>query len=277
VLYSDLYYKLPGGLTKEQCDENPHQARPASVQQNASIDHRNLRIGLVNDLEWKKSGNMTAFYVSLGKKINPFITNYEIEKARSAGGRTRFYFEKRIFGFQNRFTIGAEWNYGQLKATNFGNAGGVADTLRYKEDIRATDVMIFGKSELKIRDKWILDIGMSYSTLTYDIHRIEDRGMNTSYRVNRKFVPVVSPRIGLVKKLKDETVAHFSISTGFSPPVIDEIRTSDGIINKDLEAEKGINLETGIRDNLLNKRLNVDISAFLMRQKNTIVSQITAG
>ncbi len=277
VLYSNLYYQLPGGLTKEQYDEDPRQARPASVQQNASIDHRNLRIGLVNDVKWKQTGNMTALYVSSGKKINPFITNYEIEKARSIGGRTRFYFENRLLGFQNRFTIGAEWNYGQLKATNFGNIGGIADTLRYKDDIRALDVMIFGQSELKIGNTWILDVGMSYSTLTYDINRIDDREMDTSYRVNRKFLPVVSPRIGLINVLNDAIAAHLSISTGFSPPVIDEIRTSDGIINRELEAEKGINVEAGIRGNLLNKRLNLDVSAFLMRQKNTIVSQITEG
>src|SRR5690606_3157698 len=37
LLYSKLYYQIPGALTKEQFEQNPRQVRPISITNNASI------------------------------------------------------------------------------------------------------------------------------------------------------------------------------------------------------------------------------------------------
>ena len=38
ILYSDLFYQTPGGLTQAQYDENPRQARPGAAEKNSSIE-----------------------------------------------------------------------------------------------------------------------------------------------------------------------------------------------------------------------------------------------
>jgi iron complex outermembrane receptor protein len=102
-----------------------------------------------------------------------------------------------------------------------------------------------------------------------------DVANDTSYQVHRTFKPELIPKIGLVGKISDLFSVHASISVGFSPPNIEEIRSSDGFINTDLNAEKGISYELGLRGNNKNNKLYYDLSLFWMQQKETIVSKST--
>jgi iron complex outermembrane receptor protein len=68
-----------------------------------------------------------------------------------------------------------------------------------------------------------------------------------------------------------------SISKGFSPPTSAEILPSTGVISTQLEAEKGINYELGVRGNTLNGKLQFDVNAFYFRLQNTISQRRDAG
>ncbi len=278
ILFTDLFYQLPGGLTREQYDENPRQARPRAAEQNSSINHQNLMAGLVHEYEWnRKLRNITSIYLTSGVKENPFITNYELERLNSYGGRTVFYIDSRIGSLPATFTTGAEINYGNYHANNHGNVNGYADTLRYEDRIKTMQGFLFFQGDLSLSQKWLLTAGASLNYLNYDIHRLKDVALDTSYRFDRTFRPEFMPRIGIVGKLASGISLHGSVSTGFSPPTSEEIRTSDGGINRDLEAEKAMNFEIGMRGNALRDKLYYDVTAFWMRQKETIVSRTTEG
>lgn len=276
VLYSDLFYQLPGGLTKAQYDENPRQARPGAADKKTSIDHQNFLAGLVQDYEWNDNfSNTTSIYLTNGIKENPFINNYEVEKLKSFGGRTSFDINTNLGNLPTTFTTGAEINYGDFHATNHGNVDGYADTLRYEDQLKSLQSFIFLQANLKLSNTWLLDIGASLNYLNYDIHRLLDVAQDTSYQLDRTFNPEFIPRMGVVGKLTEEISVHGSISSGFSPPTTEEVRTSDGGINTDLEAEKGINYEIGVRGNSVDEKLYYDATMFWMQQKETIVSKTT--
>ncbi len=276
ILYSDLFYQTPGGLTKEQYDENPRQARPGAAGKKTSIDHQNFLAGLVQDYEWnEKVKNTTSIYFTNGVKENPFINNYELEKLKSYGGRTSFAFNTILGNMPTIFTAGTELNYGDFHASNHGNVDGYADTLRYEDELKSLQSFVFLQANMNLSDNWILNLGASLNYLNYDINRLRDVAEDTSYQIKRTFTPEIIPRIGIVGKLTDELSFHGSISSGFSPPTTEEVRTSDGGINEDLEAEKGINFEIGLRGNSSNEKLYYDIAAFWMQQKETIVSKST--
>lgn len=276
VLFSNLFYQLPGGLTKEQYDNNPRQARPGVAQKNSSIDHQNFMLGLVQDYEWnEKVKNTTSIYFTNGVKENPFITNYELEKLKTFGGRTSFAINSNLGNMPTLITAGAELNYGDLHASNHGNVNGYADTLRYEDKLISLQSFVFLQADMNISDKWILNLGSSLNYLNYDINRLRDVAQDTSYQISRTFNPEFIPRIGIVGKLSKTLSVHGSVSSGFSPPTTDEVRTSDGGINEDLEAEKGINYEIGLRGNSKNSKLYYDLTAFWMQQKETIVSKTT--
>jgi iron complex outermembrane receptor protein len=80
----------------------------------------------------------------------------------------------------------------------------------------------------------------------------------------------VVPRIALVYKLDDHSGIHGSISSGFSPPTIAEVRTNEGSINLDLEAERGINYEAGYRSRF--GIFNLDFTAFYFKLDQTITT-----
>lgn len=274
VLFSDLFYQTPGGLTKAEYDANPRQARPLAEARNSSIDQQNFMAGVVQDYEWNTNvKNTTSLFISNGIKENPFINNYELEKLNSFGGRSVFNFDSELFQLPVRYTAGAELNVGNFHASSHGNVNGYADTLRYEDELKSIQTFAFAQADIQISSKWSLVAGASINYLRYNIDRIRDVALDTSYAIHREFNPEFVPRVGLLGKLNQNMSFHASVSTGFSPPTSEEIRTSDGAINDGLEAERGINYEIGIRGGSKNEKFYYDLTAFLMMQRETIVSK----
>lgn len=276
LVYSDLFYQLPGGLTQEQYDKNPIQARPGVAEKNSSLSHQNFFAGLVQDYRWNdKIENTTAIFLTNGTKENPFITNYELTKMQSYGGRTTFNIYSHIANLPFEINTGAELVYGIQNASNHGNVAGHADTLRFEDELKSLQSFVFLKATLRLFDNWIVSAGASLNFQNVDINRLIDVANDTTYQVHRNFDPELIPKIGLVGKLSDLFSVHASISTGFSPPNIEEIRSSDGTINTDLNSEKGISYEIGLRGNNRKNSLYYDLSLFWMQQKESIVSKST--
>jgi iron complex outermembrane receptor protein len=82
------------------------------------------------------------------------------------------------------------------------------------------------------------------------------------------------PKIALSFKLMDGFFARVSVSRGFSPPAIDEIRSSDNIVNTQLQPENGLNFESGLRLGTKNDRFWIDILGFNYRLRDAIVRRM---
>ena len=76
-------------------------------------------------------------------------------------------------------------------------------------------------------------------------------------------------------RLTTDLTTHLSLARGFSPPTLEEIRTNEGTVNTDLEAEIGTNIEWGVRAYLFEKRWFVDGSLFYFWLNDAIVQQQT--
>ncbi|WP_449437838.1 TonB-dependent receptor domain-containing protein [Pedobacter steynii] len=79
------------------------------------------------------------------------------------------------------------------------------------------------------------------------------------------------PRIALSYLLDDQLSIKTSVSKGYSPPSLAEVRASNNVINVDLQPEYGWNYESGISYVGLNKRLFLDVTGFYYSLKNAIV------
>lgn len=274
LLYSDLYYQLPGGLTLAEFEANPRMARPNAARQRSSIDNQNLLIGLSHDIQITENfSNTTSIYMSDGHFENPFILNYKQDRFEGIGGRTRFNYHTDIGSVATRWVAGGEYQWNRNWTRNYGNVNGRLDSLRFEDYIIAVQGMAFAQVEADLPGEWIATLGGSLNYVNYDIDRVFDAFNNNPFLFTKSFQPVFSPRISLLKKLNRQISAHASVSYGFSPPTSLEVRTNEGSINEDLEAEKGINYEIGIRGNAFANRLRFDISAFLLQQTETIVSR----
>ncbi|WP_194775094.1 TonB-dependent receptor domain-containing protein [Pararhodonellum marinum] len=273
LLYSDLDYQIPGALNQSQFDENPRQARPGSEEQNSSIAQKSM-IGAISH-EYAitpKIDNITSLYLQTTEFENPFILDYKKETAFGYGGRTKFVWNDQWGRMPVRVLLGGEFQYGKTLAQNFGNRNGLADTVRFSDDLVTTQGFLFQQLELEVSPKTLLTVGLSQNYSRFDIDRSIDAGPNEPAFNSRRFDPIVIPRVALAYQLNQQSAVHGSISSGFSPPTIDEVRTNEGSVNLELEAEKGINYELGYRAVFINSRVNLDASAFYFQLDETITT-----
>jgi iron complex outermembrane receptor protein len=274
-LYSDLQYQTPGGITLQQYNENPRTARlptrvaPGSVQQQAGIYHQHFSLGVSQNYRFSdRLENTTSLYGVSNEFSNPFITNYETRNDQGFGGRTRFSWETELAGRPLRLVGGGEYQRSFTATINYGNQGGRRDTLQTNDEITTGQSILFGQAELELPYGFTATAGLSYNQLRYRFIRLSDVPSDLQ---SRRFQPVLSPRFALLKKLSEDLAARGSISFGFSPPSLGELRPSAGFFSTDLNPERGINYEVGLRGDALNDRFTFDIAVFSLQLSQTIV------
>lgn len=273
MLYSDLFYQLPGPLTAIQLEENPWQARPGSADQNASITQKSVYGSLAHEYQFNnKLSNKTSLYVSTADFENPFNLDYKKETQYGYGGRTNFTFNDVWGNMPVRIIAGGEFQFSKTAAQNYGNRNGLIDTIRFSDDLITTQAFLFQQLELDLSDHILFTVGLSENFSRFDIDRNINASTGVPSSAERRFDPVIIPRVALSGRLTDNSALYGSLSAGFSPPTIDEVRTNEGSINLDLEAEKGLNYEVGYRANYLDGKFNVDLTAFYFQLDETITS-----
>lgn len=280
-LYSNLNYGTPGGLTLDQYQNNPQQARPgnsfvlSSEEANASIYQETFLAGISHDVNLTEElSNLTTLYGTFSAFENPFNLDYKKDSRKTGGGRSRFYYDVNIGEVRTRFTFGGEYQAANYAARNFDNDYGQAGALNFDDEIKIQSALVFLNTEIDLPHEFYLTAGFSYNWLKYDLNRlVTNLPDDTTGVASKSFNPEIIPRVGMVKKFASELSLHASISYGFSPPTIEEFRTNEGSIALNLEAEKGINYEIGARGSLQELRLSYDLTAFYFKLNETIVQQ----
>ncbi len=281
ALYSDLNYKTPGGLTLAQYTADPRAARPSTafaagpVVQKARIENQTFYGGIVNESTITKNlRHVLALYGSHTDYTNPFITNYEIRDEGTLGLRT--YIE--LSGNTNSY-VNWKWNAGlELQGTsadiaNYTNNKGTRGNLQAQDDIISRQFFYFSRFSANLGEKLTAEIAASLNY--YQIHFDKDISTPTS-KFKRKFDPELMPRFALSYQIADNLALRTSVSRGYSPPTIAEIRASDNKINTAIGSETGWNYETGLRFRDLRDRLWLDASIFHYRLENAIVRRVNS-
>ncbi|HEY0067842.1 MAG TPA: TonB-dependent receptor plug domain-containing protein [Flavisolibacter sp.] len=285
-LYGDLFYETPGALTRSEYVANPKAARPGSpafpgaVGANASIRQRSFVAGasytqqLLPGLETRG-----AVYGAFTELRNPNIRGYDKSSEPHAGGRALLTWRKNFSGGALSLTGGGEWQQGFSSVSNYKNAGGNPDSLRYSDEIRNRQSLAFAQAILDIDDKsttlpndWTLTAGASLNWLRVRFERFNPRA---SGEQRRNFTNELAPRIALARNFSTVTV-YAGVSKGFSPPTTSELLPTGGAINIGLNAEEGVNYDLGFRLRLP-RSVYVDMNAFLFSLRNTIVQRRDAG
>src|SRR5690606_4446131 len=174
--------------------------------------------------------------------------------------------------FPVRIIAGGEYQFGKTAAQNYGNKAGKADTIRFSDDLITTQAFLFQQLEADLSESLLVTLGLSENFSRFDIDRNINASTGIPSSAERRFDPVIIPRLALSAKLNPQAALFGSISAGFSPPTIDEVRTNEGTINLHLEAEKGINYEIGYRANHRQGRINTELNLFYFELDETITS-----
>lgn len=271
LLVSDLDYQIPGALNADQLAQDPTQARPGSVEQNSSIAQQSVFVSIGHLYRFSsKIKNTTTLYLNTNDFANPFILDYKKELGFGYGGRTAFTFDGKLAGKDLRIIAGGEYQSSLTDAQNFGNRAGVADTVRFADKLRAKQGFLFQQAEWNLTGDLMLTLALSENFSSLEVDRQIDASGGATGLQTRKFDPIVVPRFALNYQFNEYSGVYGSISSGFSPPTIDEVRTNEGSLNLDLEAEKGLNYEIGYR--MGKGKLNLDLTAFYFKLDQTITT-----
>jgi iron complex outermembrane receptor protein len=281
MLYSDLYYQTPGGLTEAEYNKDPRMARPpagtspGAVQAKAAIFQKNFTAGFSNEYRFSEHWrNTTAVYGAYTDFTNPGIRVYENRQEPHFGGRTVFQYKTELGSSTLQVNAGAEAQKGFFETRDYANNGGTSAALQTDDKLSNWTYMAFGQADLKLRGGWTITGGASFNVNAVNITTVNVTPPVTSaIRFNNK----VTPRIALLKKVLPDISVYASASRGFSTPTVQELQKSNGVTGPPLQPEDGIDYELGTRGSFLNGRLFFDIDGFVFHIKNAIVQRIDSN
>lgn len=280
MLYSDLGYQTPGGLTKNQMLENPRMARPASgpnpsaSEQQAGIYNKTFFGGIAHQIHLNNnllhSASVFGMYTDFE---NPFITNYEFRKEKNIGVRTYFSYKDTLSEHSKwQMQLGFEGQQGWNTIDNYDNDRGTPRAVQAKDDLDNVQYSFFYRAMMSLYDRWTIEgsLGLNQSKIQYNSRYPEIPNPEREI----VFGSIWMPRIAASYIPVDGVAVRASVSKGYSPPTIAEVRSSDNTINTELEPETGINYEIGTRWESTNRRYIVDLGFYNYTMKNGIVRQL---
>jgi len=281
VLYGDLYYQTPGGLTAAQYNSNPRSARPAAAgfpsaqDAKAAIYQKTFLAGLNHTYRFTDDfQNSTVVYGAFSNVKNPTFRNYERRTEPHFGGRTVFTFQKQLQRTNLQISFGGEGQRGFFNTKTFANAGGVPDTVQTDDDINNYIYSGFVQADIRFPGDWSVTTGVSINKSSITITRLTGPQTGT---LKASFNSEWAPRIAISKKVIPGMLLYASVARGFSPPSTAEILPSTSIINTGLQAEHGLDYEAGIKSSWLQQRLYVEVNAFYYQLQNAIVQRRDAS
>lgn len=262
--------QIPGAITQDQMKENPRQAAEEDLDAQAGRIQNWTRVGIgqkyrLNPMLSNSTSVFTYFYDLHHPLPFGILRNFY----QSYGGRTQFNFDPKFRILPTTFTFGGEFDQALTKENLFVNSHGQEGNLMADEDFNNTVFFLFFQSETKIGKIANLDLGVSYNGLTYNVTDYLHPGDDGI----KKFNPQASPRIALSHDFGKLLTLSGSISTGFSPPSSDQITNADQTLNKNIQAEKGINYEVDAKGNFFKDRLGYDLSLFKMDMRGELIAQ----
>lgn len=280
ILLTDLDYQTPGGLTEAQMIENQKMSRPqagnnpSAIDQKAAIYNKTIFGGLVHETHFSPQWSHTlSLFGSHTNFENPFITNYEFRTENNLGIRTYLsYTNENQSNLGWEMQLGFEGQTGSYSIKNYDNNEGTVGDPQAFDDLNNTQNSLFYRAKAFLYRALTIEGTMGvhqfrvgfqqqYPQLTIDEGTI-------------KYDNILMPRLAASYLLNDQLALRASISKGYSPPTIAELRSSDNEINTKLQAETGINYETGLRFESRNRRTFADLSLYHYAMKNGIVRQL---
>jgi iron complex outermembrane recepter protein len=282
IMYSDLHYQTPGGLTLQEFQSDPRQARPktkfpGAVTQQAAVFNKTFFGGILHEA---KLGNSLRHVLALSgihtDFKNPFITNYEVRNENSFSLRTYLELsskEQQLIKW--KWNLGLEYQKGYATISDYGNRAGIKDTVQKSDKFKTTQYFYFTRLSADIHERMIVEASLSLNYYQYKFLNLFPLNEN-SFSL-KTFTPQLMPKFSSSFKITEQLLWRASVSRGYSPPTTAEVRPSDNNIYTSLQPESGWNYESGVRVKNKNNRLNADITVFYYHLQHAIVRRVNSA
>lgn len=281
AFYSDLSYNTPGGLTSAQLAEDPRSARPATptlpgaITQQAGIYNKTTFAGLTNTYQFAQNlKHVVSIFTTYTDFKNPFITNYEKRYESTLGLRTFLEYIHATENLKVNAQLGIESAGTTTQVRNFNNNAGEATSMQASDWLKANQDFAFLRLNFDLNQKLLIELASSINFFNY---KYESFFPTPVAKQKRKFSEQWMPKLAASYLLNNSLSLRASVSKGYSPPTIAEVRSSDNNINNNLQAELGWNYEAGLRFNSRNNRFYANVNVFQFELRDAIVRRLNAN
>ncbi|WP_228417441.1 TonB-dependent receptor [Chryseobacterium piscicola] len=273
LMYSDLDYQTPGGLTLQQMNLNRKQARPKTAalpsasEQDAGIRNKMIFAGLSQ--EYQFNTNFSHFILVQGSYVdfeNPFITNFENRFEKNFAVRTHLNYDKNWGEISLAYRLGFEGGINDILIKNYDNNKGFEGKPQNFDQLKNTSGFYFLSQKLNFNEKLFSDISISLNSNSYDWERVFPRKETGKIQFKNQWLP----NFGFTYLLGKGFSARGKIGKGNSAPTNEEIRSSTQEFNQNLRPEYGWNKELGLRKQFRNSFF-IEVGYFDFRMKEAIV------
>ena len=280
VNYIDYTAQIPSSLSQSAFDEDPTQAAFTWAQAQGFESNKYTLIGL--SYKGKIAGNWqntTSLFYSYLDHYEPRPFNILDEFTNGYGFRSIFNSNFKFNQLTAQFNIGTEfyrdeynWStFENLYQQNNGNGSLQGDELSNNREFRR-QFYAFASVSLPFSDRFKTQIGLNVNKTKYDYRDLFNTGVSNR-NAEREFDLIWLPNLDLQYRISDLGFAYFNISRGFSNPNLEETLTPEGVINPEIEQEKGFSYEIGTQWSLINSRLWFNLSLYRMDINDLLVAE----
>lgn len=281
VTFYGTYYSgswgLPGALNRTQVEEDPQQAVPFSLINNAYLKRNRLFGGFSH--RGKLSPHLTettSLYAYSTGKLNPYGTSafnsgYKDEGADGYGGRTDWTYARRFRTQHFKVHFGGEWQTEKFNIEETKISGGQPGEFKYLYDIGYITTMGFASFNYELERMFFVDLGVSYNQTSQDV-----RGMNAdgfAFDTIASWPGTWLPRLAISANLSPEFLIYHSISFGnANPTVFEMIDYENNAYNLGLKPERGVSYETGIKHQIKTMGLKYELNYYDFKLQDAILA-----
>ena len=280
VNYIDYTAQIPSSLSQTAFDEDPRQAAFTWAQSQGFESNKYTLVGLSH------KGTITGSWQNTTSLFYTYLDHYEARPFNILDEFTNGYGFRSIFNTDFDFNqllaqvnFGAEfyrdefnWStFENLYQENNGNGSLQGDELSKNREFRR-QFYAFASLNLPISDRFNAQLGLNLNQTRYDYRDLFNTG-SANKTAEREFDLIWLPNIDLQYRINDLSTVFFNISRGFSNPSLEETLTPEGVINPDIEQEKGFNYEIGTQWSLLESRLWFKLAIYRMDINDLLVAE----
>lgn len=280
VNYIDIFAQIPSSISQTAFDEDPTQAAGNWLAAQGFEDYRYSLIGVFY------KGKLSNSIENTTSLFSTFSDNYEARPFNILSETTFGYGFKSQFegSFNTRqqkgsYSFGVELYRDEYEWATFrneyrdNNGNGslqgdqISDNKEFRSQVNFTSSFLFPLSS-----KFDAQFNLGLNATSFDFVDIFNTG-NENQSASRSFDPILLPSLSLNYQFSSFYNLNFNVSRGFSNPSLEETLTPDGLINPDIEQEKGISYELTSNLRFFDNSLSVDVSLYRMDINDLLVAE----
>ncbi len=263
LLATDADLELPGTLSRAQLEADRSQVRPIHVTNDWGRENTLVRFGGRYGRRWGRGQNIElGSYGQIRDLFHPIFVVIDQDAARYVGS-ARY----RLARGRHDLTIGGDYDVQWVDDRWFVNTGGRPGFQIRNDDDTVTNAGLYAQDEIALGGAATLTLGIRSDRIAYDLVDLDPADGDAT---DRRTFTRVSPKVGLMSRVRDRLVADGNVGTGFEAPTLGEVRLAAGF-NEDVRPQRSVSVEGGLRGDL--GPLSFDAAVYRMAVDDEILPE----